>query len=56
MPAQTSGDVGQDDMTVVKFDREGCARKDLFNATCDFEGCFFSDLRGAGLDRAWLAS
>lgn len=56
MPAQAPGDVCQDDVTVAKFDREGCARKDLFDASYDFEGCFFSDLRGAGFDGAGLGS
>lgn len=56
MPAQTPGDVGQDDVTVAKFDREGCAWKDLFNASYDFEGRFFNGLRGAGFDRAGLGS
>jgi len=36
MPAQTPRDMGQDYVTVAKFDREGCARKDLFNASYDF--------------------
>jgi hypothetical protein len=56
MPAQAPGDVGEDDVTVAKFDREGCARKDLLNAPYDFEGCFFLDFRGAGFGRAWLGS
>lgn len=45
MPAQTSGDMRQDDVAVIQLDGKRRARKNLFDAAEDLERRFFEVLR-----------
>lgn len=44
MPAQATGDVRQDDMSVIELDRKGRAGEDLLDAPGDLEGGFLDVL------------
>lgn len=54
MAAQPSGDVRQDDVAVVELDREGRARKNLFDAAENFERRFTGVLCRFGLGRTGI--
>jgi len=45
VPAQATGDVREDDVSVIELDRKGRAREDLLDAPGDLEGGFLDVLR-----------
>lgn len=53
MPAQTSGNVGQNRVAVVKLDRERRAGKHLLDATVNLERLFLG-VDAVGLDFTWF--
>lgn len=46
--AQTSGDVGQNDVAVVELDRKRRARKNLLDGSANLDRSLFDRLRGLG--------
>ena len=53
MTAQASGDVREDDVTVVEFDRKGRAWKNLLDAPEHFERRFLDVFRDLSLGWPW---
>lgn len=46
MPTQASGNMPEDDVAVIEFDRKGCARKNLPDMSEYLDRSFLDILRG----------